>query len=244
VVWLEHLLLYLLLFLASFVAAAISGAAGFGGALLLLPLLTKMVGVTLAIPVLTIAQLFGNLSRVWFGLDQIDWQPVKAFILGAVPMTILGAYSFVSAPKELIIRMVGLVIIAFVLLKHYNIIKFQPNNRIMVIGGGIVGLLSGLVGSAGPIGAALFLSLGLPPVAYIASEATTAVTMHVIKIVVYQKYLDIGVKGLALGLFTGAAMILGTWAGKKIIENMPKDLFVKMVSVLLVLIGLQMLIWG
>lgn len=46
---------YIMLFAGGVLAASISGAAGFGGALLLLPLLTKTLGTTLAIPVLTIA---------------------------------------------------------------------------------------------------------------------------------------------------------------------------------------------
>jgi len=54
----------LLLFVGALVAAAISGAAGFGGALLLLPLLTHAVGPSLAVPLLTLAQIVGNLSRV------------------------------------------------------------------------------------------------------------------------------------------------------------------------------------
>lgn len=62
---------YLLLFIGSFFAAGISGAAGFGGALLLLPLLSKTIGTTLAVPVLTIAQLIGNLSRAFFGYKEI-----------------------------------------------------------------------------------------------------------------------------------------------------------------------------
>ena len=55
---------FLLLFTGSFLAAAISGAAGFGGALLLLPLLSRTIGTTLAVPVLTLAQLIGNLSFI------------------------------------------------------------------------------------------------------------------------------------------------------------------------------------
>jgi len=235
---------YIMLFAGGFLAAAISGAAGFGGALLLLPLLTKVLGVTLAIPVLTVAQIIGNLSRVWFGFNQINWKYVNIFILGAIPMAVLGAFSFINAPKELITRIVGLTIVAFVALKYFKIVKFQPNNKTMLIGGCIVGLISGLVGSAGPIGAALFLSLGLPPVSYIASEAVTAVAMHVTKIVIYQKYLDIGLRGLEIGLFIGIAMILGTWVGKKIIEKLPRVIFVKFVGILLLLIGLQMMIWG
>ena len=41
--------------------------------------------------------------------------------------------------------------------------------------GAVTGLLSGLVGSAGPIGAAVFLSLGLPPLVYVASDATASI---------------------------------------------------------------------
>ena len=64
----------------------------------------------------------------------------------------------------------------------------------MLLGGELVGLLSGLVGSAGPLGAAIFLSLNLNPIAYIASEAVTATAMHVVKTMVYQKYIGIGLK--------------------------------------------------
>lgn len=235
---------YVLLFIGSFFAAAISGAAGFGGALLLLPLLSKTIGTTMAVPILTFAQLIGNMSRAYFGFKQIKWKPVCMFILGAVPMSVLGAFSFVEVPKGILTRGIGAAIILFVILKYFKVLKFKPNNRTMLIGGGVVGLISGLIGSAGPIGAALFLSLNLPPVSYVASEAVTAVAMHISKTIVYQKYLGTGVYALGIGLFMGAAMIAGTWAGKKVIDKMPKDKFIKFVGVLLTIIGLQMLIFG
>ena len=56
--------MFVILILCSFVAALISGAAGFGGSLLLLPVVTACVGPGVAVPVLTIAQLIGNLSRM------------------------------------------------------------------------------------------------------------------------------------------------------------------------------------
>ena len=54
---------YFALFVGAFIAAAVSGAAGFGGALLLLPLLNRTVGSSLAVPLLTLTQLLGNASR-------------------------------------------------------------------------------------------------------------------------------------------------------------------------------------
>ncbi len=234
----------LLMFAGGFLAAAISGAAGFGGALLLLPLLTKTIGTTMAIPVLTIAQLIGNLSRAFFGFNQIKWKPVSLFILGAVPMSVLGAYSFVEVPKELISRFIGLAIILFVVLKYFKILKFSPTNSTIILGGGVVGFISGLVGSAGPIGSALFLSLNMPPISYVASEAMTAIAMHITKTIVYQRYLGIGSSALWIGLFIGISMVLGTWTGMKIIGKIPQEKFNKFVGTLLCLIGLQMLLFG
>ncbi|SHG61622.1 Uncharacterized membrane protein YkvA, DUF1232 family [Thermosyntropha lipolytica DSM 11003] len=235
---------YSLLFAGSFIAAAISGAAGFGGALLLLPLLTKTIGTALAVPVLTLAQLIGNLSRVFMGFNEIKWKPVLLFIAGALPAAWLGAWSFAVVDKHLITRIIGVSIIIFVILKYFNLLRFRPGNITLLAGGMLVGGLSGLVGSAGPLGAAIFLALNLPPVAYVASEAVTATVMHIVKTIAYQRYLDIGWQALGIGLFMGIAMVGGTWAGKKIIEKMPQETFVKFVGILLCLVGLQMAIWG
>ena len=221
----------IVLFVAAFAAAAISGAAGFGGALLLLPLLVATVGVTHAVPLLTIAQLTGNLSRVGFGFTQIHWKPVGLFLLGAVPFSILGALSFIQLPKELGTRTIGAAILIFVALKHFGVLKIKGGPAFLVAGGGVVGFLSGLVGSAGPLGAAIFLSLGLPPVAYIASEATTALAMHGVKTVVYQHYITLDREFWFLAGLLGIAMILGTWSAKRVIIRMPQNKFQRFVGI-------------
>lgn len=235
---------YALLFIGAFAAAAISGAAGFGGALLLLPILLRVVGVEAAVPLLTMAQLIGNLARVSFYCREIRWRPVGMFLIAAIPAAILGAVSFVSLPMEIGTRLIGGAILCFVLLRMSGLAKFEPSNLLLIAGGVMVGFLSGLVGSSGPLGAAIFLALGLPPTAYIASEATTALAMHAAKIFVYKSSLDLGSEFWSLGLTLGLMMILGTWASKHIVKRIPTDRFPKLVGVLLVAIALQMLIMG
>lgn len=233
-----------LLFIAAFAAATLSGSAGFGGALLLLPLLVGTVGVVHAVPLLTIAQLIGNLSRAGFGFSQIHWQPVAVFLLGAVPLSILGAISFVQLPKEIFTRAIGAAILVFVALKYFDILKIKINNAFLVTSGAVVGFLSGLVGSAGPLSAAIFLSLGLPPVAYIASEASTALVMHGLKMVVYQHYLALDREFWVLAGLMGVAMILGTWTAKRLIESIPRETFERFVTVLLLIIACYMAVHG
>ena len=233
-----------LLFAAAFSAAAISGAAGFGGALLLLPLLVATVGVTQAVPLLTIAQLIGNLSRAGFGFTQIQWKPVGLFLLGAIPFSLVGALSFVQSPKELITRAIGAAILVFVALKYFGLLEIKSGRAVLIGGGGLVGFLSGLVGSAGPLGAAIFFSLGLPPVAYIASEATTALAMHGVKTVVYQHYIVLNREFWFLAALMGVAMVLGTWSAKRVIERMPRETFQRFVAIMLVAIAGYMVIHG
>jgi uncharacterized protein len=235
---------FILLFAGAFVAAAISGVAGFGGALLLLPLLSHTVGPTLAVPLLTLAQLVGNLSRVGFGFRQIHWRPVGLFLITAVPMAVLGALSFLSIPKHAISRCIGAAILIFAIVRLSKRFHFAFGTRTLLFGGAITGFFSGLVGSAGPLGAAIFLSLNLPPVAYIASEATTAVTLHAVKSLIYQRFLHLPANAWLAAILMGVAMLLGTWVSKRFLERLHPERFRLAILCLLIVIALQMLIFG
>lgn len=236
------MLMTVTLLAGAFFAALISGAAGFGGALLLLPLLTHVVGVEQAVPMLTMAQLVGNLSRVGLGWQVVDWKLAGVFLLTAVPAAAVGAFCFAGAPTHLIIRLLGVAILLFVLARLTGILSFRSGFPTLTIGGALVGFLSGLVGSAGPLGAAIVLSMNLAPAAYVATEAVTAIGMHLTKMVVYQRQLHLGPTFWPLALAMGAAMFAGTWTAKLVIDRLPKIVFERAVSALLILVALQM-IW-
>lgn len=237
-------MIYAILIFTSFIAAVVSGAAGFGGALLLLPIVTSCVGAEVAVPVLTIAQLIGNLSRMAFGIKQIDWKSVGLFCATALPLAALGAFGFSVMPKATVTRCIGGSLIILVLIKMIKKLEFRNSKRAMLIGGAATGLLSGLAGSGGPIGAAVFLTLGLPPVSYIASEAATATAMHILKTAIYSKLVGLDGSALLTGLAMGAAMIAGTFAANRIIKTMEKGKFQNYVAVLLCVVGAYMLILG
>lgn len=112
----------------------------------------------------------------------------------------------------------------------------------MALGGGLTGFLSGLAGSAGPLGAAFFLGLNLPAVSYIASEAFTALALHLTKSIVYNRFSLIGPRELYYGFFIGAAMVFGSWTGKKIIEKISRAKFILMVEILLLISGIQLIL--
>ena len=236
--------MWVVLILASFLAALISGAAGFGGALLLLPVITYYIGAEAAVPVITLAQLIGNLARMASGFRQIKWSAVGWFCLTALPLSALGAFGFTVLPKDIVTRCIGGALILLVVFKMCKHFELNGNRATLLIGGAVTGGLSGLAGSGGPVGAAVFLSLGLSPVAYIASEAATAVAMHALKTVVYSKLASLTIETLLLGLSMGAAMVAGTFAANRFIRRMEKGKFQTFVAVLLCVVGLYMLIFG
>ena len=84
----------------------------------------------------------------------------------------------------------------------------------------------------------------MPPVAYVASEATTALAMHAVKTVVYQQYISLGHEFWFLAVLMGLAMVLGTWSAKRVIEHLPREKFERYVAVLLVGIAVYMTIHG
>ena len=60
----------------AFIASTLAAVTGFGGAAVLLPALIWVFGVREAIPILTVAQLIGNGSRVWFNRKLLDYRVV------------------------------------------------------------------------------------------------------------------------------------------------------------------------
>lgn len=234
----------LALLVASYVAATLSGAAGFGGALLLLPIATWAVGAKEAVPLLTLAQLVGNLSRAGLGWREIWWRPALLFCLGAVPAALIGSFLFVKLPSGEILRGVGAFLIAMVVLRRVKFREYAVPEAALPPGGIVVGFLSAVVGSAGTLGALLFLGLNLPASAYVSTEAVTAVAMHLVKSGVYSRFSLFGGSVLATGALMSLAMVAGSWTGRRIIETLPRKRFELLVEGLLLVSALSLILQG
>ena len=232
---------WIILIAVSFVASTISGIAGFGGALALLPFLTYFMGIKAAIPVLTVAQVYGNLSRAGFGWKEINWKAVGLFIIGAVPAAWLGSYLMSIMPAILISRIVGILLIGLVIWRRVK--KDLPTMpvRMMGIGGAMSGFLSGISGVGGPVAATFFFSLQLPSGAYVASEAFTAIVTHFTKTVIYNKYDLITTDGIIHGSILGIVMVAGSWTGKQVINRISRKHFLTAVELLLIISGIYLL---
>ena len=222
-----------------------AAVAGFGGAAILLPLLVAIFGVRDAIPILTIAQLVGNASRAILNRADVDIRVVGWFALGGVPAAFVGGLLFASAPLESLTRVLGAFLLLTVVWRHA---RPTPTRRLPVTAfaplGAVFSFLSALIGSVGPLMAPFFLAYGLLKGAYIGTEATATVVMHVTKLVAYGGAALLTLSSVAIGLALGPVMILGSFLGKRIVDRLPERVFVAIIETVLVIAGLVFLIGG
>src|SRR6185503_7382255 len=233
---------FIVLGLAAFVAALLAAVTGFGGAAALLPMLVLVFGVREAIPILTVAQLIGNGSRVWLNRRQLDWRVVGWFSLGGVPMALLGGVLFAHAPLTALTKVLGGFLILMVLLRHLpKMREFRTPLRSFAFIGAGASFLSALMGSVGPLMAPFFLAYGLVKGAYIGTEALSTVVMHVTKLIAYRESAALPPHAVLSGLALGPIMVVGSFAGKRVVDRLPERVFLLLIDTTLLAAGMMFL---
>jgi hypothetical protein len=234
---------FLALAVVAFVAAMLAAITGFGGAAVLLPMLVLVFGVREAIPILTVAQLIGNGSRVWFNRRELDWKVVAWFALGGVPMAILGGILFARAPLVALTRVLGVFLILIVVWRHiWRGNPRRPPLKLFAVIGAVSSFLSALLGSVGPLMAPFFLAYGLVKGAYIGTEALSTVVMHLAKLIAYKQSAILPLHAVLAGLALGPIMVGGSFAGKRIVDRISERVFVAIIELTLLAAG-TLFIW-
>ena len=105
------MLAIVLLSLLAVAAGVLSGVVGTGSSLLLLPALVWLYGPRVAVPIMGIAAVMGNVGRVIAWWRRIEWRPVVAYSVPGVPAAALGAHTLLTIPPTVI----DLVLAAFFL---------------------------------------------------------------------------------------------------------------------------------
>lgn len=236
---------WLVLMLAALFAATLAAVTGFGGAAVLLPVLVGAFGMRDAVPILTVAQLIGNGSRVWFNRGELRWKVVGWFALGGVPAALIGGYLFAEAPLAGLTRLLGAFLLLVVVWRHVRpqLQTTFPTPAFAGIGAG-ASFISALLGSVGPIMAPFFLAYGLVKGAYIGTEALSTVVMHVFKLIAYGQKSVLTVRDILIGLALGPVMVSGSFLGKRILDRIPEKIFVWLIEAVLMVAGVMFLIFG
>ena len=236
-IWLGVLALGLL-------AGTLSGIVGFGASIMLMPILMLAFGPQEAVPIMAIAGLLANFSRVLVWWRDIDWRANAYYCVTAIPMAALGARTLLVLDARVVEGVLGGLFLLMIPARRW---LFARGMRIeawhLTLVGAVIGFLSGMVASTGPINTPFFLAYGLVKGAYLATEALGSMAIGLTKAIVFQRFDALPLETVARGLFIGASLMVGSRLAKGFVLRLEADQFRLLMDLLLAGAGL-VLLWG
>src|SRR5579859_5666810 len=223
-------------------AGTLGGVIGFGSSIMLMPPLVILFGPREAVPIMAVAALLANASRALVWWREVDWRAVAAYSAAGVPAAALGASTLLTIPERWIEITMGLFFLGVIparrgLARH----NLRINLWQLALAGALVGYITGIVVSTGPINAPFFLAFGLVKGAYLATEALGSLAVHVSKTIVFRTFGALPVDIIAKGLVIGSSLMVGSFVAKRLVLRLEAAQFSMLIEGLLLVSGLTML---
>ena len=231
--------------LASFFTSALSAVLGVAGGVTLMAVMLTTMPAHAVIPVHGVAQLVSNTSRFLLMLKSVEWPIFFRFLCGLIPASFLG----VSLSGLLSETGLKTVMATFILVSTWfpigGMARFLGSRQSFIGAGMLTGVVSMLVGAAGPMLAPFFLQTGLKREAMIATQAACQFFQHLIKIVLFGMILEFNyMEYSTLLICLAVAAIAGTLAGRKFLQSqINEEQFRKALKIVLTLIAIKILIF-
>jgi len=235
-------MLFILVGVIGIVAGFLSGVVGTGASIILLPILTLMFSAKLAVPIMAISAVMVNGSKVYFGRQTTNWRAVWLSLILGVPGIVLGANTLWILPGKWADLVIGLFFLVLIPARYWSQRrKLYLNEWQFVVVGGILGYVTGVVFSSGPLTIPYFAAYGLAPAAIIASESASIGLIYLVKIATFAQLGALTVNVVIPGILIGATLSFGAYLGKVFVLKISESTFHHLISVMLLIAGLSLL---
>jgi uncharacterized protein len=238
-----HLLAsYTFVLAVGLVAGCLGGIIGTGSSLILLPVLVYSFGPKQAVPIMAVAALMANLARVAAWWSRVDWRAVAAYAIPGAPAAALGARTLLQLSPAVIDIALGLFFIAMIPLRRWHAkTGYRLNLWQVAAAGAVIGFLTGLVLSTGPLSVPVFTSYGLTGGAFLATEAASSLALFVSKVATFRQLGALPQSTLLQGGVVGASLMAGTYVGKAIVARIGPHAFQQVLDAVMLVSGLSLL---
>ncbi len=233
---------FLFVLAVGLVAGTISGIVGTGSSIMLMPVLVYAYGPKQAVPIMAVAAVLANLSRILAWWREVDWRACAAYSVTGIPAAALGARTLLALPSRAVDISIGLFLIAMVPARHW-LARYQLKFSLwhLALGGAVVGYLTGIVVSTGPLSVPLFLFYGLTRGAFLATEAASSLGLYFSKSVTFQRFGALTSDVALKGLIAGSSLMFGAFIAKRFVLRLEPEVFRLVMDAIMVAAGLSML---
>jgi uncharacterized membrane protein YfcA len=235
-------MIWLLILVLGLIGGVIGGVVGFGASILMMPVLVFAFGPKEAIPIMAIASVLANWMRVAIWWREVDWRANAAYCATAVPAAALGARTLIALDARMVEAALGIFLIAVIPVRRWLTARgFSVTLWGLALVGLVIGFLTGLVASTGPLNTPFFLAYGLTKGAYISTEAVGSGAVGLVKSIVFRTYGILPWETIVRGLLVGASLMVGSWFAKAIVQRMDARHYASILEVMMVFAGLTMI---
>jgi len=224
------------------VAGTLSGVVGFGASIMLMPALVLVFGPLHAVPIMAIAAIMANASRIVAWWRWIDWRLCAAYALTAAPCAAWGARTLLTLSPRLVEGALGAFFLIMIPARRWLIAhRLRLRAWHLAAVGVPIGFLTGLVVTTGPITAPLFLSAGLVKGAFVGTEAGASLLVYLSKAGVFRGFGALPDEIVVQGLIVGSSLTAGSFVARRFVVKLSPDRFRLLMDALMLASGLTML---
>ena len=234
---------FIFVLLVGLLAGTISGIVGTGSSIMLMPVLVYQYGPKEAVPIMAVAAVMANFSRILAWWREVDWRACLAYSdhgnSGRSTWRADAARAALARRRYRDRPVSDRDGAGAALAGHAISLKHSLWH--LAVGGAIIGYLTGIVVSTGPLSVPLFLFYGLTKGAFLATEAASSLGLYLSKSVTFERFgaltPDIALKGL----IAGSSLMFGAFIAKRFVLNLKPDVFRLLMDGIMIAAGISLL---
>ncbi len=225
---------YFLVIAVVFISSIISGFGGFGGAIVIIIVLTPILGAKAVVPLISVFAVCSNISRIIIYRKTIDYRLAVWFTAASLPGVYIGANFLAVVPERAFLAFMGIILMVTIPTRRYlKRRSFEPGMKTFVGFGMIFGFISGAAAGTGLLVIAALLNMGLQGPLLLGTDALIGIVNATSRAFSYWT-LDLLSQDLfILGLVMGLASFPGTWIASLVVRNIGVTLHSRLMEVLI-----------
>ena len=233
-----QLLQWLLVGAVAFAASILGGLAGYGTGLVLPVVLAPVVGVANVVPVMALAMILNNGSRVAAFRRDIDWPHVRRMLALGLPACIAGAYGYTLLEARGVALLIGLFLLASIPLRRaLQRARLSLGPRAELGAGAVFGVINGGVTGAGVILISMLMAGGVQGATLIATDATISAVMGLFKVATFSGLARLDASLAVAGIVIGVCTMPGAFVARRLLNLIPARIHTAVMEAVVVLGG-------
>lgn len=232
-------------FLALLLGGILKGATGAGAPIIAVPVMAVLFDVPFAIAILSVPNLVSNLWQGWQQRKhQLDRRFTVTFALAGAFGAGIGTFMLANLPQEALLIFVALSVfayIAFRLAKPHWVLSFATAQKLALPIGTVAGMMQGAAGVSAPVSITFLNALRTERASFVATISAFFAAMAVVQIPLLTHYGFLTWERFFWSCTALVPLLAGMPIGAALARRVSRDVFDRIILILLALVALRLL---